>query len=102
MSLKLHFTRKKLLEGLIFLALITLLPVLFFYIDSTIGMAAAPGFILIGIFGIAMGLPLLMLIFPALGVPLLLIIQAPFRIFSILQQRYYRKKNNRDLRQIRD
>lgn len=94
MNFKQHFTRKKLLEGLIFLALITLLPILFFYIDTTIGMANVFGFIIIGIFGVALGLPLLMLVFPILGYSLLIILLAPFQIFSVLQQRHYRKDNH--------
>lgn len=93
MNFKQHFTRKKLLEGLIFLALITLLPILFFNFDTTIGMANVFGFIILGIFGVALGLPLLILVFPALGYLFLAISQAPFHIFSVLQQRYYSKTN---------
>lgn len=91
MNFKQHFTRKKLLEGLIFLALITLLPILFFYIDTTIGMASVFGFIILGIFGVALGLPLLILVFPALGYPLLIIIFAPIHLFNWLQKKIIKK-----------
>lgn len=91
MNFKQHFTRKQLLEGLIFLALITLLPILFFYLDTTIGMANVFGFIIIGIFGVALGLPLLMLALPALGYSLLIIIFAPIHAFNWLQKKHYQK-----------
>lgn len=75
---------------------VLLLAGLLITLDVKIGITYLLTSALLWVLIIAIGLPLLLLLFPALGYPLLLLLMLPEQIFNALRQRSRRQKSSED------